>query len=172
MMSGDEPAIRYSSRKTASASTPKMSSTVSDPTAKESLTVPSPMNCYRHLRLLETFFVLREEISMKDGLYGIRDDFVPSTADEHQKNQILAKIREKRWAVYVTNASLRFEQWWKTSIPKQDNTKFRTAKGVMDTAPLKFSHNDLPPLGKQSNEIFYMFLISHRRAYGLAFIHA
>ena len=137
-------------RETASVSSPKMSPAFLGSSAKESLTIPTSIECLRHLKLLETFFVLREETSMKDGLYGIRDDFVPSTANEHQKNRTLAKIREKRWAVYVTNATLRFERWWKTSIPKQDNTKFRTARNVLDTAPLEFSRNDLPALGKLS----------------------
>ena len=118
-----------------------LASAFSGPGPNASFSVPTPNECLAHLKLLEAFFLLREDISTTDGLYGIRDDFVPSIATKEQNEYILAKIREKRWAIYVTNASVRFEQWWRTSTEPEAGRKRKAA-------PLNFNQDNLPPLGE------------------------
>ena len=112
---------------------------------------PSADLCLAHLKLLEAFYVLRDEISQKDGLFGIRDETV-SSKDERQKKEQVLKIREKRWAVYVTKAALRFEVWWKQCIqPHARKTRMyemhRFNKPNAGPA-LFFRDTELPPLGK------------------------
>lgn len=133
---------------------PDVTAAFSNLNLSEASTKPTPSQCLAHLKLLEAFHQLREDVATTDGLYGIRDDFVPSDVTKEQRVDILAKIREKRWAIYVTNASLRFERWWKTCIPSTqmlvqkdfDNPGFAgiTTRGE----PLPFTKDNLPPLGK------------------------
>ncbi|KAM0796411.1 hypothetical protein BDR22DRAFT_893265 [Usnea florida] len=111
---------------------------------------PTPDQCLAHLKLLEAFHSLREDISQQDGLFGISDDF--ATADtEQERAQLLAKIREKRWQVYVSKASKRFEAWWETCI--MPNAQRQTQSAVMTVTrrpwtgrTVKFERVDLPPL--------------------------
>ena len=108
-----------------------------------------------HLKLLESFHQLREDIALHDGLFGIWDSFVPFTPSEEEKAEILLKIREKRWAIYVAKAASRFETWWQASV--------EPGTGMLSIADLlidysrhlyvdegdqsHFSKENLPPLG-------------------------
>ena len=106
---------------------------------------PDAESCLAHLRLLEAFFRLREEISQRDGLFGLRDSFAGSTIDE-ERNHTLARIREKRWVIYVTKAAIRFEKWWDHCVQKG-----RPEHGhnmIAKTPPRQFSVDNIPPLGK------------------------
>ena len=89
--------------------------------------------CIAHLKLLEAFSRLREDIGCRDGLYGLYNDLVSDSLGEATKSQLLAKMREKRWAIYVTAASMRFEAWWMKVSPVQ------MLKGS-DVASPSFSH--------------------------------
>ncbi len=71
---------------------------------------PSNDECIAHLKLLSALAILREDVSESDGLFGIRD-FQAETFPT-QKEKAIAKIREKRWAVYVARAVDRFESWF------------------------------------------------------------
>ncbi|KAL8905310.1 MAG: hypothetical protein Q9171_006719 [Xanthocarpia ochracea] len=77
---------------------------------------PTPDRCLAHLKLLEAFHCLREDIATSDGLFGIYDHFVnevyPSEGFDDKRAQLLLKLREKRWAVYVTKAQRRYATWW------------------------------------------------------------
>jgi hypothetical protein len=100
---------------------------------------PDRDECIAHLKLLECFKHLREDISSRNGLFGIHDgyskdslqevyDKIASEAtSENEKrekylkttNQIektLESLRDKRWAIYVARAASRYEKWWK-SVP-------------------------------------------------------
>lgn len=77
---------------------------------------PTENQCIAHLKLLEAFHQLREDVAMTNGLFGIHDDLVPAGVLENERLEILRRIREKRWAVYVARAALRFEKWWRTSV--------------------------------------------------------
>ena len=83
-------------------------------TARQSF--PSNDECIAHLKLLAAFANLREEVSETDGIFDLSDSLVDGyTAGS--RDQMLIKIREKRWAVYVTRAVDRFQQWWAISVP-------------------------------------------------------
>ena len=122
----------------------------SSPTPK-----PTPDQCLAHLKLLEAFNSLREDISQQDGLFGIRDDFATADTDQ-ERTGILAKIREKRWQVYVSKASKRFEAWWETCIiPSAQRQTQRAVTAVTKTLwtgkTLSFERVNLPPLGRYMN---------------------
>jgi len=77
--------------------------------------VPSNDECIAHLKFLGALAILREDVSESDGLFGIRD--IEADVIGNEKEKALARIREKRWAVYVARAVDRFETWF-NSLPK------------------------------------------------------
>ena len=126
---------------------------------KETGEVPSIDECIAHLKLLEAINQLREDVATQDGLYGIKDSFVPENVSEQTRSQTLAKIREKRWAVYVTIAVKRFETYFQTIQPNSRMMDIKTMKSpeyglITDTGGVpgpngKFEWvvDNLPPLG-------------------------
>lgn len=115
----------------------------------------TPDQCLAHLKLLETFHQLREDVATRDGLFGIRDSFLPTCKDEKERAQRLMQIREKRWAVYVTKAAQRFEKWWTLGV--QPNANPLNLDQLQDPSTYDFTrrqnegvhwHADrLPPIG-------------------------
>ncbi|KAL9034284.1 MAG: hypothetical protein Q9180_005493, partial [Flavoplaca navasiana] len=90
------------------------------------LTVPpTPDQCLAHLKLLEAFHRLRENIATTNGLYGIHDHFVkyvyPDEGSDKERAQLLLQLREKRWAIYVTNAERRYAVWFE-SFPARSHS--------------------------------------------------
>ena len=84
--------------------------------------LPSSDECIAHLKFLTALAQLRQEISEQDGLFGIEDEsaaLFPLPANGSvPKEHVLIKIREKRWAVYVTRAVDRFYKWWDICVPR------------------------------------------------------
>ena len=115
---------------------------------------PTADQCIAHLKMLEAFSQLREEVSTTDGLYGLKDSLVPFTNDEQKMSQSLAKVREKRWAVYVTIAAQRFIRYWDITQPgsvmlTQARTQSPMYANVTDQgSPINFTQDNLPPLGE------------------------
>ncbi|KAI9872060.1 MAG: hypothetical protein M1830_002108, partial [Pleopsidium flavum] len=60
------------------------------------------------------FHQLREDIATSEGLFGISDRLAILSS---KPEEALAKVREKRWAVYVARAADRFATWWNTYVP-------------------------------------------------------
>ena len=100
-----------------------------------SSTTPKPDECIAHLKLLECFKNLREEISNRNGLFGIEDGFsreslqevydniASECANESEQREKFAQTgrqierslnfaRDKRWAIYVARAASRYAKWW------------------------------------------------------------
>ncbi|KAI9838829.1 MAG: hypothetical protein M1819_004035 [Sarea resinae] len=125
--------------------------------ASEKPTVPQ---CIAHLKLLESFYQLRDEVGRTDGLFGLSDSLAAAvTEDEREREAALAKIAEKRWAVYVARAADRFERWWHTSAPSTAAGNPRNylvqremnRNSYYDSLPLKgqrikYTRDYLPPL--------------------------
>lgn len=112
---------------------------------------PTADECLAHLKLLEALHSLRGEVCQRDGLFGIRDDFSLAYND-NERIQVLEKIKEKRWQVYVTKATKRFEAWWFKSVSPeaQQLTQYSVAtqpRAQWVGKPLGFEKQDLPPLG-------------------------
>lgn len=132
---------------------PDITAAFSNLTLSNETAIPSPDECIAHLKLLEAFSQLREDVGTTDGLYGIRDDFVPVAMAEERRVEVLAKMREKRWAIYVTNAVNRFQTYWQKCI-QPDATMIK--QGDLDEkwfveiseqrVPLSVSKDALPPL--------------------------
>jgi uncharacterized membrane protein YgcG len=75
--------------------------------------VPTEVECIAHLKFLESLYRLRQKIASSDGLFGVTNEFiVGADISDSDKAELLAKIGEKRWAIFVTRAVDRFSTWW------------------------------------------------------------
>lgn len=70
---------------------------------------PEPEHCLAHLKLLFVFHSLKEDVGYTDGLFGLWNSAYERAEN---KEETLAKLREKRWALYIARAVERFEIWW------------------------------------------------------------
>jgi hypothetical protein len=80
--------------------------------------------CIAHLKLLEAFNQLREDVGQTENLFGIaspafKEEETTNSRQHAQSPQALAHVRvcEKRWAVFVTRAVDRFERWYDACVP-------------------------------------------------------
>lgn len=145
---------------------------------------PTPDVCIAHLKLLEAFHQLREDVTFEDGRFGINDAFADAGKSDQERAGLLTKIREKRWQVYVTKASKRFERWWTTCVEPIEERKrllgrskvtFVFSQGPDVGERLVWSKEYLPPLGEYHGgglSICRFANPENRRDHGLACIHA
>ena len=117
---------------------------------------PTADQCIAHMKLLEAFHQLREDIALKDGLFGICDSFADTKITAQEKAELLIKIREKRWAIYVARAAKRFERWWiecvepNAQMLKQSEIPVAFKQKLHIGACLDLNCDNLPPLGKSA----------------------
>jgi len=121
---------------------------------------PNREQCIAHLKLLECFYRLRQNISSKDGLFGIYNQALTSANGNRQCDDphALSLLGEKRWAVYVSKAVDRFERWRDAVAPRQqrlmsaDTNKGGLLETLVSTKTvyktISFSTDNLPPVGK------------------------
>lgn len=115
--------------------------------------------CLAHLKLLSAFELLKEDVGYTDGLFNIFDSRATAengkgSVEECSVEELLCKIREKRWALFVARAVDRYEAWWNTlksdSEPLMiENMYCDSPKGPMFTSTttfLKWTTLMLPPL--------------------------
>jgi hypothetical protein len=117
-----------------------------------------------HLKLLEAFFLLKEDIGYTDGVFDLWDSRAPEgenpagddKAAANTRNEALSKIREKRWALYIARAVDRFETWWMEVLCKNEKSHMLTQTAMKTPAFELFpssgnvklwTANMLPPLG-------------------------
>lgn len=139
--------------------------------------------CVVHLKFLAMLADLRETVASTKDLFGIPDPS-PELHDQNL-NEALAKVKEKRWAVYTSRAAERYGAWWKTCVPSsrspvrlRDLKKASYSNITDGDIPLPWSRHTLPPLGKWSP----LSLVRHsvlevtdrqdRCTYGLPCTHA
>jgi hypothetical protein len=147
--------------------------------------------CLAHLKLLEAFFILKQEVGYTDGAFDIWDSRAPGTDesvanDEAARNtriEALSKIREKRWALYVTRAVHRFEIWWMKVLCQYEQSVMLT-EGAMRYKEFqdfpgagkvqRWTTSMLPPLGTFALHLSCKgsYLQGSRCTHGLALIHA
>jgi hypothetical protein len=114
---------------------------------------PTEDHCLAHLKLLEAFNQLREDVSTNDGLYGLHNSLVKCELSEAQRKVALAKMREKRWAVFVGVAAERFAVWWKSLNPQakmlqQHELSLKSYGNTSVSGEVReFSRDNIPPLG-------------------------
>lgn len=119
-----------------------------------STTTATVTQCIAHLKLLSVFADLRATVSTDNGLFGIHDSQADQFLDEQSKNLALARIREKRWAVYVTRAVDRYTDWWHNCAPSSgkapsvNDLPYNDYRLITeDLKPVEWSSKELPPLG-------------------------
>jgi hypothetical protein len=117
---------------------------------------PQADACLAHLRLLYAFERLKSETGYQDGLWDIWDSRAGGPTASNAAD-ILVKLREKRWAVYVARAVDRYEAWWKSFVPQMLKEKETMAgegadqqryEGFTENKPTIWNEEMLPPLGK------------------------
>lgn len=119
---------------------------------------PTADEATAHLVLLECFYRLRQRIGSSDGLFGIDGNVVTGVglSDKKVTDELLTKLAEKRWAIYVARAVDRFDKWINAIIPsaKTATTKDLEQQGMSGilcypsaaVAPLQFTTSTLPPV--------------------------
>jgi hypothetical protein len=120
------------------------------------LEFPEPEQCLAHLKLLFAFHALKEDIGYTDGIFNLWNSACEKMSN---RDEALAKMREKRWALYIARAVERFETWWITVLCAMEPSKrleckemvannLRFAEFPKRGAVQKWTAVMLPPLGK------------------------
>ncbi|GKT79299.1 alpha-ketoglutarate-dependent sulfonate dioxygenase [Colletotrichum tofieldiae] len=119
---------------------------------------PNEDTCLAHLRLLTAFHRLKSETGYRDGLWEIWDSRAQvsnassATSSSNSKaaaaaadggagslnTDVLVKLREKRWAVYVGRAADRYAAWWRSFVPDMllESDMVEPSEERKDRAPL------------------------------------
>ncbi|TID04052.1 Glycine-rich domain-containing protein 1 [Colletotrichum higginsianum] len=126
-------------------------------------TDPTEDACLAHLRLLTAFNRLKNETGYRDGLWEIWDSRAnvgggndkAAAAAGTPNPDVLVKLREKRWAVYVGRAVDRYAVWWRSFVPDMllerdmvDPPEERRDRyeGFPRSEPMVWNADMLPPL--------------------------
>ncbi|GFF86582.1 hypothetical protein IFM60648_07757 [Aspergillus lentulus] len=107
--------------------------------------------CVAHLKFIAALADLRDSVAGNDGLFGLHDP--PQTEFPDHVDEVRARMREKRWAVYTARAVDRYTKWWGTCVPS--NRPGARLKDLEDESYdhitqgnhlLSWSKDSLPPL--------------------------
>jgi hypothetical protein len=88
-----------------------------------SLDIPQVNETIAHLKTLECFYRLKQNIASADGIFGIDNAKIvdiartSSLANGDGADEFLPRLGEKRWAIYVSRAVDRFHAWISTAVP-------------------------------------------------------
>ncbi|OHW90767.1 alpha-ketoglutarate-dependent sulfonate dioxygenase [Colletotrichum incanum] len=136
---------------------------------------PNEDTCLAHLRLLTAFNRLKNETGYRDGLWEIWDSRARvsnaslATSSSNSKaaavvadggagglnTDVLVKLREKRWAVYVSRAVDRYAAWWRSFVPdmllekdmvEPSEERKDRYEGFPRSEPMVWNADMLPPL--------------------------
>ena len=132
---------------------------------------PTVDTCLAHLKLLFAIQTMKEDVGYTDGLWDLwdiragplneplhganpTDSKRPEQTADDKKLEVLSKLREKRWALFVARAVDRYEAWWK-SMPqnplteqemKAENSVAYALFPFTSTGLFPWSEKNLPPL--------------------------
>ena len=117
---------------------------------------PEADQCLAHLKLLSSFHALKEDVGYTDGIFGLYDAKCEMATN---RDASLAKMREKRWALYVARAAERFQDWWLHVLCHMEPSSRLEAKDIASGAAhyTEFTNEGrarqwqpemLPPLGR------------------------
>lgn len=119
--------------------------------------IPDADQCLAHLKLLSAFHALKEDVGYTDNLFGLADSRC-EILEGQERDEALAKTREKRWSLFLARAVERFEHWWlKVLFPREGEQRL-SSKEMLSTnqAFMEFTTKGkfqiwtvdmLPPLG-------------------------
>ncbi|KAK9595731.1 hypothetical protein V6Z92_002226 [Aspergillus fumigatus] len=107
--------------------------------------------CVAHLKFIAALADLRDSVAGNDGLFGLHDP--PPTEFPDHINEVRARMREKRWAVYTARAVDRYTKWWVKCVPN-DRPRARLTDLMdesydhitQDIRLISWSKDSLPPL--------------------------
>lgn len=130
---------------------------------------PTEDACLAHLKLLSTFHILKEDIGLTDGLFNLWD---AKCEIIEEKDKALAKMREKRWALYIARAVERFEAWWLQVLCHEEDSRRLEGKEMIITCKpyIQFTQrghvqtwttNMLPPIGKSDSAFCKNYSTKH-----------
>ncbi|GIC84643.1 uncharacterized protein Aud_000461 [Aspergillus udagawae] len=115
------------------------------------LTTVTRDQCVVHLKFLAALADLRDSVAGNDGLFRLHDP--PQSEFPEHVDEVRARMREKRWAVYTARAVDRYTKWWETCVPSnrpcprlkdlEHETYDRITQG---NYLLSWSKDSLPPL--------------------------
>jgi hypothetical protein len=120
---------------------------------------PDPEYCLAHLKLLSAFHALKEDVGYTDGLFDLWNGTYERAAN---REEALAKLREKRWALYIARSVERFEAWWLQVLCTLEPVKRLEGKEMVSNnlgftefpkrgAVQNWNAGILPPIGKYSS---------------------
>ena len=143
---------------------------------------PTPEHCLAHLKLLNVFHALKEDIGYTDGIFGLWDSKC-EVFEGKDREKVLSRVREKRWALYVARAVERFEDWWLKVLWPREGSRRLEGKEMVDTNKRytqfsergtlqKWTTEMLPPVGKILFLPRLFFANAYRHPHGLACVHA
>jgi hypothetical protein len=141
--------------------------------------LPTADQCLAHLKLLSAFHTLKEDTGYTDGLFNLWDAKCEMVSN---RDEMLAKMREKRWSLYIARAVERFEAWWLQVLCRMEPSQRLESKQMVASRKefvqftklgnLQIWNQDmLPPLGKILPHRERGFIDKDRRSDGLACIH-
>lgn len=145
--------------------------------------LPTPDHCLAHLKLLNSFHALKEDIGYTDGLFGLWDERC-EVLEGKERDEALARTREKRWALYIARAVERFQSWWLKYLCSLEDCKRLQAKEMTSTSleyaiftakgrPRTWTTTMLPPIGKDHSRGETWLVTDVRRcSHGLACTYA
>lgn len=121
----------------------------------EQLPQPEPYDA--HLKLLQAFHELKDDVSSSGGLFDLNDRDIPSNMPPESRDAALRKLAQKRWAIYVARAVDRFAKWWYMALPSRPQGFIRMNEFDVNGpvlacfddpayAPIVFTPDNLPPL--------------------------
>lgn len=116
---------------------------------------PNEDLCFAHLKLLHTFYALKEDVGYTDGIFGLWDSRCEMADD---REAAFARMREKRWVLFIARAVERFETWWINYLCAQKQDQRLTVKDMVSEnlsfkefpargTPMVWDETMLPPLG-------------------------
>ena len=118
---------------------------------------PQVDQCIAHLKVLESFYRLRQKVGSQDGLFGIDNSIVldKGLPADNKTGEVLSKLSEKRWAIYVSRAVDRFAAWAAAVAPSRqmmtiDAFAVHGQAGTLcnpneKAAPLRLDKTNMPP---------------------------
>jgi hypothetical protein len=123
-------------------------------------TTVSVDHCIVHLKFLATIADLRDTVANTDTLFKINDSQAEVFKTQEDQCRALARIKEKRWAVYVARAADRYITWWNHCVETDGHLPTVTElcdpqKNSMKCDSKMGFQNAMPPLGKYSSALFH-----------------
>lgn len=136
-----------------------------------SLDIPQVNETIAHLKTLECFYRLKQNIASTDGIFDIHNvkivDIARTSSLENVDgaSEFLPRLAEKRWAIYVSRAVDRFHAWVSTAVPTDPmptmaELEERGTNGqiILESSQVR---NQMPPLDRSNMPPVDVLMVWH-----------